>query len=65
MGDTLTSPVIRRRRIALATRPWLSPMRGLAGNRASMVRYRSHTEQVPLNLNTYAALPTVPLGTQI
>ena len=55
-GTSPTSPVIRLRRIALATRSWLLPMRGLAGNRASPVRSASadsHTEQAPPNLNTY------------
>ena len=54
MGDTPTSPVIRRRRIALATHSWLSPIRRhLVCGRLSLVRYYAHAEQVPLNLNSY------------
>ena len=53
VGDTPTSPGIRLRRIALATLSWFSRSDVLACGRPSLVRYYAHTEQVPLNLNTY------------
>ena len=50
MSDTPTSP---GKDFALATLSWLSPIRHPRCGRPSLVRYYAHTEQVPLNLNTY------------
>ena len=58
MGDTPTSP---GKDFALATQPFPGFSRSdvLARGRPSLVRYYAHTEQVPLNLNTYERLASV------
>ncbi len=50
MGDTPTSP---GKDFALATLSWFPRSDVPAGGRPSFGRYYAHTEQVPLNLNTY------------
>ncbi len=50
MGDTPTSPA---RTSPLQPFPGFRRSDILACGRSSLVRYYAHTEQIPLNLNTY------------